>query len=174
MSDFSFSTKLEILPPKIEMKDNTPKMKRAMRSAIVSGTVKATAYVQRDLKLALDKTMDSSIWNWNGMTLRENGQTVNTPRNIVDTGSLKKSLTIAEKYLKTKTILQIKYKSPYAALVHYGGVVQPYGNRNANSVLIPARPWIDATLRGHSGVTKFNMSKPMNQGFNEVWSKKFG
>ena len=174
MANFAFSTKLEILPPKIDMKDNTPKMRRAMNSAIVEGTIKSSAYVQRDLKIALDKAMDSSIWKWPGTTLRKNGATAGPSRNIVDTGKLKGSLVIAEKHMKTKTSLQIKYNSPYANIVHYGGAVLPYGNKNANTVLIPGRPWVQDTLTGGNGIPKFNMSKPMNDGFNEVWTRKFG
>ena len=174
MAKFNYSTKLEILPPKIDMKGNTPKMRRAMNSALVAGTLKASAYVQRDLKEALNNAVESTTWQWNAVTKRQNGQTVSSPRDIVDTGALRRSLSIAEKNLKTKTTLEIKYSVPYAALVHYGGAVRPYGNKNANTVLIPARPWIEATLKGTHGMNKFNMTKPMNDGFNEVWSKKFG
>ena len=136
MANFAFSTKLEILPPKIDTKDNTPKMKKAVNAAIAEGTIKASAYVQRDLKVALDAAMDYSGWSWIGDT-----------RDIVDTGKLKKSLILVEKNLKTKTTIEIKYRSPYANMVHYGGYIQPYGNKNANSVLYPARPWVEAVLR---------------------------
>ena len=163
MANFAFSTKLEILTPKIDTKNDSPKMKKAIRSAIVEGTIKASAYVQRDLKVALDNAMTSSVWAWSGGS-----------RDIIDTGRLKKSLVLQEKNLQTKTTLTIKYNTPYAAFVHYGGAMQPYGNRNANTVLIPARPWVEATLRGGNGLKKFDMSTPMNAGFNEVWSRKFG
>jgi hypothetical protein len=163
MANFAFSTKLEILPPKIDMKNTAPKMRKAMNAAIVEGTIKASAYVQRDLKAALDAAMDYSGWAW-----------INDTRDIVDTGKLKKSLVLAEKNLKTKTTIEIKYRSPYANMVHYGGYFQPYGNKNANSILYPARPWVEATLRGGKGIEKFNMSTAMNAGFNEVWARKFG
>jgi len=174
MANFAFSTKLEILPPKIDMKDNTAKMKKAMNSAIVEGTIKASAYVQRDLRVALDKAVSSDTWAWPGTTIRGNGSTAGTARNIIDSGRLKKSLVISEKHLKTKTVLQIKYNTPYAALVHYGGVVLPYGNKNANTVIVPARPWVQSTLTGGNGMQKFDMSGPMNAGFNEVWTRRFG
>ena len=174
MAGFDFSTKLEILPPKIDMKDNTPKMKRAMNAALVEGTIKAAAYVQRDLRIALDNAMNSSTWGWTRDTLRKNGSIAGSTRDIVDTGKLRNSLSIKEKNLKTKTTISIQYKTPYAALVHYGGVVVPYGNVRAGTVIVPARPWIEATLKGTHGIQKFNMSKPMNTGFNEVWSRRFG
>ena len=174
MATFSFSTKLEILPPKIETKDNTPKMKKAINSALVAGMIKASAYVQKDLRVALNNAMDSSVWAWSGETIRRNGSTAGSVRNIVDTGALKNSLSITEKNLQSKTTLSIQYKSRYAAFVHYGGVMQPYGNKNANSVLIPARPWVEATLKGSHGIEKFSMTKAMNAGFNEVWTKRFG
>ena len=163
MANFAFSTKLEVLPPKIDMKDSSPKMRRAMNAAIVEGTIKAAAYVQKDLKGALNAAMDYSGWAW-----------INDTRDIVDTGKLKNSLVLAEKNLKTKTTIEIKYRSPYANIVHYGGYIQPYGNKNANSVLYPARPWVEATLRGGNGIQKFNMVPSMNAGFNEVWTRKFG
>ena len=163
MANFAFSTKLEILPPKIDMKDSTPKMKRAINAAIVEGTIKASAYVQKDLRAALDAAMDYPGWSW-----------TSGPRDIVDTGKLKKSLVLAEKNLKTKTTIEIKYRSPYANMVHYGGYIQPYGNKNANSVLYPARPWVEAVLKGGYGIDKFSMTAPMNAGFNEVWTRRFG
>lgn len=174
MANFDFSTKLEILPPKINTKNNSPKMKRAINSALTSGMIKAAAYVEKDLKIALDNAMSSSTWDWPRTTLRSNGRLVSSPRDIVDTGALKRSLSIQQKNLKTKTSLTIKYNTPYAALAHYGGVIQPYGNRNANAVMFPGRPWIEATLKGTYGIEKFNMGAPMNAGFNEVWSKRFG
>ena len=139
-------------------------MKKAVNAAIVEGTIKAAAYVQRDLRKALDAAMTSSTWNW-----PRGG-----PRNIVDTGKLKGSLVLQEKNMKTKTTIAIKYNSPYANMVHYGGYIQPYGNKNANTVLIPARPWVEAVLKGGYGIDKFSMTEPMNAGFNEVWSRKFG
>ena len=174
MASFDFGTKLEILPPKIDTKNNSPKMKRAVNAAIVQGTIKASAYVQRDLKIALDNAVTSSVWSWPRSTFRQNGQIAGGVRDIVDTGKLKNSLVIKEKNLQSKTTLTIQYKAKYAAFVHYGGAIQPYGNRNAATVLIPARPWVEATLKGGNGIEKFNMSKPMNAGFNEVWSKRFG
>lgn len=174
MAKLSFATKLEVHPPKVDLKGKTDKEKAAIKKAIVGGTVKAVSYVQRDLKVALERALESSTWAWPRNTIRTNGQTAGTVRNIVDTGKLKSSQKLTEKHLQSKSTIEISYMAPYAGIVHYGGVVQPYGNRNANTVIIPARPWIEATLKGTHGIAKFDMKKPMNDGFMEVWKKQFG
>ena len=40
----------------------------------------------------------------------------------------------------------INYSVPYANLVHYGGYIVPYGNKNARAVYVPARPWVTLSL----------------------------
>lgn len=174
MAKFSYAQKLEIHPPKIDVKGKTDKEKAAINKAISKGVIKSVAYVQRDLKMALDKAIESSVWNWPNETQRVNGQVAGTKRDIVDTGKLKSSLELREQHGQRKSAIEIKYKAPYAAFVHYGGVVLPYGNRFASTVIVPERPWISATLQGTHGITKFNMTKPMNDGFLEVWNKQFG
>lgn len=82
------------------------------------------------MRAKLDAAMSSS-WGW-----------IEGNRDIIDTGELKDSLSIT---IGTSGV-EIKYDSEYAALVHYGGYIQPYGNPNADSVYLPARPWIDAVL----------------------------
>jgi len=42
--------------------------------------------------------------------------------------------------------ISVEYSSPYAAFVHYGGYIVPYGNVNISKVYIPGRPWIAASL----------------------------
>lgn len=62
---------------------------------------------------------------------------------IYDTGELKNSLTID---IQPKGI-EVSYNVPYAALQHYGGYIQPYGNLKIDKVYIPGRPWIDTAFQ---------------------------
>jgi phage gpG-like protein len=87
---------------------------------------------------------------------------------------LKRSLSLSEKHLKTKSVLLIGYSAPYAAITHYGGAIVPYGNPKAGTSILPERPWISAKLMGTHGIEKYDMRTAMNAGFNEAWSRKFG
>lgn len=93
------------------------------------------------LRRALNEAMDNNIWSWSGGA-----------RDIVDTGQLRNSLNIQT----SNAGFEIYYGAPYAALVHYGGYVQPYGNINISKVYIPARPWADSVLIGGGPVPVFD------------------
>lgn len=149
--------------PKVDGKAETPKMRQAVNKALSKGAQKGSTYVSASLKKALNTSIDSD-WAWIGGTARD----------IVDTGTLKNSLEIVTKFGQTKVGFQINYKAPYASYVHYGAVIQPYGNKNAASVVLPARPWISAVLEGTHGQPKFDMLKPFDQGISEAWSAQFG
>jgi hypothetical protein len=86
-----------------------------------------------ELNSKLDEAMESSGWGWTEGT-----------RDIVDTGRLKNSAQINIK----EDMIEISYEAPYAAIVHYGGYIQPYGNKNARPVYIPGRPWIESLING--------------------------
>lgn len=176
MAQFSYSAKLEIPAPKLTFKKtDTAKMKAAMKRAVTRGSQKGTYYVSASLKEALGAAVSSSTWQWNGKTTtRSNGSTASSPRDIVDTGRLKNSLKIKESFNQSGSKIGIAYSAPYAALVHYGGVVLPYGNKRANTVIIPARPWISATLQGTHGIKLFRWDKLYAKGINEAWTAQFG
>ena len=82
-----------------------------------------------------------------------------TTRTIYDTGGLYSSQKLATSHQVTQSKLTVTYSAPYASLVHYGGYIQPYGNKNANSVLVPARPWVEAVLNGTHGQEKLDLGK---------------
>ena len=172
LSDFKYSTKVEILAPKFEAKADDKKYNKAARAAITAGMIKASSYVKTELSLALDNAMTANAWSWPGDTLRKSGEVAGRQRDIIDMGRLYGSQEIKEKFLKTKTVFNIIYKTPYAALVHYGGVIQPYGNSNAAAVTVPGRPWITATLQGTHGIEKFDLATPMQRGFTEEWNRR--
>lgn len=94
----------------------------------------ALSKAKGDLAAALNAAMTSSSWQW----------TSGGSRDIIDTGSLKNSLTITF----SGGSFQISYSEPYAALVHWGGYIYPYGNQSAQKVYLPGRPWVEATVMG--------------------------
>ena len=53
--------------------------------------------------------------------------------------------------VKSGSEIIVSYSEPYAALIHYGGYILPYGNPNADKVYIPPRPWVESTLKGETG-----------------------
>ena len=163
------STQLTFVPPKVEMKGQevTKKMKLAINKAITRGVQKGITYVEAALRPALDNSMKSQ-WSW-GV-----GVAGVATRDIVDTGALMSSLKLKATFLQTKTKLDITYTKPYAAFVHYGGYVKPYGNQKANAVYLPGRPWVTAVIEGTHGQPKFDSGKYFDQGIQEAWKAQFG
>ena len=161
-NQWKINTKLVIGMPKIDGKADTPKMKAAVNKALSKGAQKGATYVEKSLRTALDNSI-SSQWAW-----------TNGARDIVDTGKLKSSLKIITNFAQTKVSFQVQYNTPYAAFVHYGGMIKPYGNKNAADVLIPARPWVQAVFEGSHGQPKFDMRTPFDKGIGEAWSAQFG
>lgn len=163
------STQLTFIPPKVEMKgqDVTPKMRLATNKALTKGVQKGMTYVEAALRPALDASM-ASQWSW-GV-----GKAGLASRDIIDTGALKGSLKLKTTFLQTKTKLDIIYTQKYAAFVHYGGYIQPYGNPKASSMYIPGRPWVTAVLEGTHGQPKLDYAAPLNRGIQEAWKAQFG
>ena len=102
------------------------------------------------------------------------GQTVGSPRNIVDTGFLRDSKVLKTTFLQTKTSVEIKYKAPYANLVHFGGMIRPYGALGRTLKPLPPRPWIQAVLEGGWGIQKLDVDSIINEAIQEAWSAQFG
>ena len=161
-NQWKYSVKQDIKMPKVEGSMETAKMKAAVSKALVKGAQKGASYVEAGLITALNKSMDSQ-WTWNQGS-----------RDIVDTGKLKASAKIITKFAQTKVSFQVQYNTPYAAFVHYGGVMKPYGNKYAADVIIPGRPWVKAVLEGSHGQEKFDFRVPFDRGISEQWSAQFG
>lgn len=104
---------------------------------------RASARVAADLKIALENAIRSPIW-----------QTANGTADIYETGELMASGSVTV----SKNGVTIAYDAPYAALVHYGGYINPYGRANTK-VYLPPRPWVDAVLNGTSGIQPFDFAK---------------
>lgn len=116
---------------------------RQILSAFKEGVNDATRRVVIDLKAALDEAMRSNTWRVPSGT-----------GDIIDSGALLESGEVRA----GPDGVEISYSAPYAALVHYGGYIFPYGNQSTR-VYLPPRPWVDAVLRGDGPVKGFDLEK---------------
>lgn len=110
----------------------------------------AIQYIRDDIKTALDAAMAANIWG--------DGE------DIIDTGELMDSLQITISGNK----VTMDYGADYAALVHYGGYVAPYGNKSIDKVYIPGRPWVDAVMQGYSGIEPVDLVAAYSKAFQYV------
>jgi len=78
-------------------------------------------------------SFNPAAWNWPRETQRRVG-VVGSPRNIVDTGSLRQSGTYS--FIGPYT-LEARWSAGYATAAHEGA-------RLRNGTILPARPWTDA------------------------------
>ena len=95
-------------------------------------------------------SFNPSAWNWPRETRRRVGR-VGSPRNIVDTGSLRQSgtYTFTDPYT-----MEARWSASYATAVHEGA-------RLRNGTILPARPWTDA-VRGTvqvAGITPYPLGE---------------
>ena len=158
-SKFDYKQKFSFALPKVKIDPKAPKKERvAAKAKLVKAHQAGVSAVEKALGPALDRAVKSQ-WQW-----RDGGT-----RDIVDTGKLLRSRNIKVQYLQTKATLGIQYTTPYAALMYYGGAIQPYGNRNAATVLIPARPWIEAIFEGTYGQRKFDLAAPYDKAFKAAF-----
>ncbi len=117
----------------------------AAAEAFDEATLYAVQVASQAIREALDTAVSSSAWAWN----------TGGARDIVDTGTLKASLSVT---INGDTI-DISYGAPYASFVHNGGYIHPYGNQRIDAVYLPGRPWIDATLYGNGPVPSVNLDE---------------
>lgn len=160
--------------PKPDISKTDKKVATKMKKAIVKGVQRGMARVETSLSKALDDALMGSTWEWTGKaTVRQNGQTVGSPRNIIDTGFLRNSKSLKVSYLQTKTTVEVKYNAPYANLVHFGGMIRPYGKEGRQLVALPPRPWITAVLEGGWGIEKLDVDSIVNEALQEAWAEAF-
>ena len=115
-----------------------------LEKQIKKAHTKAVRLLAEELSKALDEAMESSVWNWTSDT-----------RDIVDTGELKKSKKIV---VTSDSDIHIFYGTDYAAIVHYGGYFNPYGNQNAK-MFYPGRPWVTSLIEGGGPIDRFDFGK---------------
>ena len=161
--------------PKPDLTGKDKGTAKKMKAAITKGVQRGMARVETELSKALDNAMMASSWEWSSIvTTRKNGQTVGSPRNIVDTGFLRDSKKLKISYLQTKTTVEVKYTAPYANLVHFGGMIRPYGVAGRTLQPIQPRPWITAVLQGGWGIEKLDVDSIVNEALQQAWSEAFG
>lgn len=167
MKGFKAHARLTVPTPKLEHNGILARAKADF--AILKGMREGARVVATELKQQLDANMQSTTWDWPFETRRVNGTTVASPRNIVDTGRLRDSGKVLYAQYPMNTSFSINYSAPYANLVHYGGAIQPYGNRNAPTVMLPGRPWVTATMKGGHGFQKYDLKKPYGAALMAAW-----
>ena len=170
MSRFDTKIKTEINFPTIKFDDTDTKAQRKKAgAAFVASNLKGMTAVEEDIGAALDLAIESPTWAWNRDPIWRDGTRPGNPRDIIYKGKLKDSRKLKTKFLQTKATLTIAYTAPYANFIYHGGAMQPYGNKNAATVLIPGRPWIEAILNGTHGMEKFDAAGI----FFKAWSVEF-
>ena len=170
MKELKFETKIDFKTPKPKAKVNSEKERKAAIAAMIRGIQKGAARIESYLPPLLNKAMESKIWDWPNITLRQNGETAGLRRDIVDTGKLRDSLKVSTKFLKTKTTFTVAYTAPYAAFVHEGGYILPYGDSFKSPKYVPGRPWVKAVMEGgYNGVTSIDVNSAMLIGVHGEW-----
>jgi hypothetical protein len=86
-----------------------------------------------------DQQMSAVKWKWKGSseTLRENGETVTEPRDIVDMGTLLQS---KQRKQAGRNVVDFEWTADHAELVHDGAAALKSGG------YYPARPWTNPTI----------------------------
>lgn len=125
-------------------------------SSLSEKFTKAHNQTINDIALKLEEALDASIqnpvWDWKGDN-----------RDIVDTGRLKDSLVVSVQNGE----ITISYGAEYAAIVHYGGYFNPYGNPEVKQYY-PGRPWVSSVLFGQGPVEQFDFKKE----YGSIFSKR--
>lgn len=146
---------------------------------------KATEAVMREVMAAFDQSFTAKAWDWprnlptrklKGATLAEKirsyrkgeGIKAGNPRNLIDVGSLRESKNWQ---MIGPYTAKFTWSTEYARLMHEGGTIQPWGNKRAAPVRLPARPWTAAVLGRVTvpGIRPF----PIEQRLKDVWLAYF-
>lgn len=130
---------------------------------------RASQIVMGELFAAFQQSFTAPVWQWTDtITPRGGGGTAGSPRNIIDTGNLRQtgSWQMIGPYQGKFT-----WSANYATAVHEGAFIFPWGNRNAQRVQLPPRPWTRAVL----GQEQVGGIKPYDMGerLTKVWLAKF-
>lgn len=107
--------------------------------------VNAAESLVAGLDSAFAQKISSSEYSWPRTTKRRNGQTVRTPRDIIDTGALDSSQRLSR---PNRAEWQWQWDVPYAVLVHEGATLQ-------SGAEYPARPWTKRAVDDYKPLRKF-------------------
>jgi hypothetical protein len=123
-----------------------------------AAAVEATRIVFSELNGRFQDAIGAKVWAWPrnlptrglpGATLREKlaaynrgqGTAPGSPRNIVDSGSLRQSNLFRLQGFTG----EFSWSAKYAGYVHEGARIHPWGDRSRR-VYLPGRPWTSAVL----------------------------
>lgn len=90
-----------------------------------------------DFDAAFSATIESSVFPWPNETVRRSGESVRSPRNIVDLGDFANSQSYS---MASPQLLRFLWDVEYALLI-FAGYTTTLGNE------YPARDWIKATFK---------------------------
>jgi len=129
---------------------------------------RASEIVMGELFAAFQQSFTAKAWDWPRITQRTAGSPVGSPRNLIDTGNLRQtgSYQMTGPYQAT-----FRWSANYATAVHEGAYIYPWGNRDADRVYLPPRPWTRAVLGQEDapGVKPYNLGDRLQN----VWLAQF-
>jgi hypothetical protein len=120
---------------------NADKLLRRVPLILTNYGIKVTPLLQESIK--------AEVYEWPTTTRRKNGETVGSPRNIVDTGELLRSQS-APKVQDNR--LTITWGAPYSGEVLRGGFLV---GTLRNAYIAPGRDWITPVLRAEEPMRFF-------------------
>jgi hypothetical protein len=123
------------------VKWNADKLIKRVPLVLTNYGIKVTPLLQESIKAKIYPWPTVTDQGGRIVTLRNNGEEVTTPRNIVDTGTLLRSQSAPK---ITANSLRIIWGAPYSGEVLRGGYV--VGRSNGNYIA-PDRDWITPVLR---------------------------
>ncbi len=153
----------------------------SLRAKAEAAARRASEIVLGELEGAFQQSFTARAWQWprdlptrklNGATLREKiasyqrgeGVRAGNPRNLIDSANLRQSgsFRMVGPYRAT-----YRWSADYATAVHEGAWIRPWGNRRAQRVYLPPRPWTRAVLgqENVAGIRPF----PFGLRLKNVW-----
>lgn len=117
--------------------------------------------ITAELAGRFQQAIRTPAYGWPRNTLRQNGQMVGSPRDIVDTGTLARQQQAPQ---ITGTRAVYRWTAPYSPYVHEGVRLKGGG-------IMPARPWTGAVLGTEpiSGIQPYDF----RERFRSVWLQTF-
>lgn len=134
---------------------------RNLQALARAATAAAQQAVFTELNDRFQQAIRTPAYSWPRNTLRQNGQMVGSPRDIVDTGLLAQRQQSPQ---ITGSRATYRWTAPYAPYVHEGVRLRGGG-------IMPARPWTGAVLGTDlvSGITPYDIRAR----FRQEWLEHF-
>ena len=114
---------------------------RAIEDILVSAAEK----IVPELDTALTQAISDRTYAWPRRTVRSNGQTVGSPRDIIDTGELDSSQSLTR---QGRTEWLWRWTADHALIVHEGATLR-------SGTVLPARRWTGRAVQQYKPQEKF-------------------